>query len=52
MTPVLTTLDKPLTETGGNRQVSWLGRIDPRLRILSAAGFAVLVVACSGPTAR
>ncbi|NDR59060.1 cobalt ECF transporter T component CbiQ [Aliiruegeria sabulilitoris] len=46
MTPVISTLDKPLTATGANRQLSWLGRIDPRMRILCAAAFAVVVVAC------
>lgn len=46
MTPVITTLDKPLTATGANRQLSWLGRIDPRARILCAAVFAIVVVAC------
>ncbi|SDI38025.1 cobalt ECF transporter T component CbiQ [Aliiruegeria lutimaris] len=46
MTPVISTLDKPLTATGANRQLSWLGRIDPRIRILCAAAFAVVVVAC------
>ncbi len=47
MTSVLSTIDKPLTETGGNRQVSWIGLIDPRIRILCAATFAVAVVACN-----
>ncbi len=46
MSPVISTLDKPLTATGANRQLSWLGRIDPRARIVAAAAFAVVVVAC------
>lgn len=46
MSPILATVNKPLTATGANRQVSWLGRIDPRVRILCAAGFAITVVAC------
>lgn len=46
MTSVLSTLDKPLTATGGNRQISWLGRVDPRARILAAIAFAIVTVAC------
>jgi cobalt/nickel transport system permease protein len=46
MSQLLATIDKPLSRTGANRQISWLGRIDPRARILGAAGFAVTVVAC------
>ncbi|MFD0978343.1 cobalt ECF transporter T component CbiQ [Tropicimonas aquimaris] len=46
MSSVLNTLEKPLTSTGGRRQISWLGRIDPRVRIVAALAFAVVTVAC------
>ncbi|PRY26175.1 cobalt/nickel transport system permease protein [Aliiruegeria haliotis] len=46
MSPVFTTLDKPLNQTGGREQLSWLGRIDPRARILAALAFAITIVAC------
>lgn len=49
MSSVLTTLDKPLTATGGRRQVSWLGRIDPRVRIAAALAFATVTVGCGHP---
>ncbi|RYH09328.1 cobalt ECF transporter T component CbiQ [Tropicimonas sp. IMCC6043] len=48
MSPVLATLRKPTGPTGANRQLSWLGRVDPRARILAAAGFAVVTVSLSG----
>lgn len=46
MSPLLATMNKPVSGTGANRQVNWLGRIDPRARILCAALFAIAVVAC------
>jgi cobalt/nickel transport system permease protein len=46
MSSILTAVEKPLSATGANRQVSWLGRVDPRVRILCAAAFAATVVAC------
>lgn len=48
MTPVLSHARAAGAETGFDPETSWLHRIDPRIRVIASAIFAVVVVACDG----
>ena len=48
MTPVLSHAREASAGTGPGPEASWLRRIDPRVRIVAAAVFAVAVVTCDG----